>query len=344
MTPRERVFRAVRFDAPDVVPLEYHPSPAGLYEHGQKLKALWTMHPQDFGDFAELPIETPDPRWIDETGRYRELRTDEWGVTWELLIFGIVGHPVQRPLDNWANLEGYRPPAPPATEGPDFEREHAAAREHQRRFFLKSGWASIFEVMHAVRRFEDVLMDIALDTPEINRLADLIADCQTARMEYLLKLGVDAIQFADDFGTQSALFFSPDVWRRFFKPRFERMVAPVKAAGKLAFYHTCGYVWHLLDDIAALGMDAIWPQIGLYDEGELAARCRQLGMSVALHPDRAKLMTNGTPREIREAVERLARVFQVERGGAWFYVEIDNGFPIENVRELIESIGRLRAV
>ena len=40
-------------------------------------------------------------------------------------------------------------------------------------------WINLFEVVIAVRRFEDVLMNMFSDTPEINCLADLIADYYT---------------------------------------------------------------------------------------------------------------------------------------------------------------------
>ena len=32
------------------------------------------------------------------------------------------------------------------------------------------------------------------------------------------------------------------------------------------------------------------------------------------------------------------------QGGSWFYVEIDSGFPFENVQALIETIGELRGL
>ncbi len=37
MTSRERVDAALAFRTPDKIPVLVHPSPAGLYEHGQKL-------------------------------------------------------------------------------------------------------------------------------------------------------------------------------------------------------------------------------------------------------------------------------------------------------------------
>ncbi len=342
MLPRDRVIAALDWRPPDVVPVEYHPSPAGLYEHGEKLRDLFARYPHDFGDFSSLSIPAPDPRWIDAAGRYCELRRDEWGALWEHLIYGVAGHPVERPLDDMANLASFHAPPAPSISGPDFERARADAARHMRTYFLKSGWMSIFETMHAVRRFEDVLMDVERDTPEINRLADIITDYRVLQVEQLLARGVDAVQFADDFGSQTGMLMSPRTWRRFFRPRFERMIAPVRAAGVRVFYHTCGQAWDLLDDLAGLGVEAVWPQLNLFDLSALARRCRELRMAVAIHPERSHLMTSGTPAEVREAVLRLAEVFDVGQGGAWFYVEIDNGFPFGNVKALIETIAELR--
>jgi hypothetical protein len=342
MLPRDRVIAALDWRTPDVVPVEYHPSPAGLHEHGEKLRELFARYPHDFGDFSHLPIPAPDPKWIDSSGRYCELRRDEWGVLSEHLIYGVAGHPVERPLDDWTNLGSFRAPQAPPMSGPHFERARAAAAAHRRTFFLKSGWPCLFEAMHAVRRFEDVLMDVERDTPQINRLADIITDYRVKQLEYHLACGTDAVQFADDFGTQAGLMISRRTWRRFFRPRYERMIAPVRAAGVKVLYHTCGDAWDLLDDIAELGVDAIWPQLNLYDLPALAGRCRALRMAAAIHPERSHLMTSGTPAQVRDAVLRLADVFEVGRGGAWFYVEVDNGFPFGNVRALIETIAELR--
>ena len=342
MLPRQRVSAALEFQPPDVVPVEYHPSPAGMYEHGEALRGLMTRCGQDFGDPSGFALARPDPRWIGPGGRYACRERDAWGTVWEHLIFGVAGHPVERPLDDWSAWPRFRPPPDPATAGPDFEAARAAARRHRERFFLKAGWIGIFEVMHAVRRFEDVLMDLATDEPLLHRLADAIVDFQLKEVRRLLAVGADAIQFGDDFGTQTALLVSRDTWRRFFRPRFARLLEPVRAAGVKAFYHSCGMVWDLLGDLADLGFDAIWPQVNLYDAAALARRCRELRMAVAIHPDRSHLMTFGRPGDVRQAVLDLAETFRVRDGGAWFYVEIDNGFPFENVRALVETIAELR--
>jgi uroporphyrinogen decarboxylase len=344
MLPRERVSQALDFARPDVIPVEYHASPAGSYEHGAKLHALWERYPEDFGDSRLFPRARPDAKFVDEQGRYQEIRRDEWGVLWKFLIFGVAGHPLERPLDDWENLAAYSVPPLPALSGEVFEHERRRAAEHQRTWFHKSGWIGIFEVLTAVRRFEDVLMEIADDSAEINRLADLIVDYQARRVEYLLSRGVDAIQFADDFGTQTSLILSPRVWKHFFQPRYARLMAPVFQAGKRVFFHTCGQSWGILNGLAELGVHAIWPQINVYNQQELAERCRSLHLALAVHPDRGDLMARSTPAQVSQEVYRLAEVFHLAEGGGWFYIEIDSGFPWENVQALIETVGRLRGL
>lgn len=342
MNARERVYAALDFRPPDIVPVEYHPSPAGLYEHGEKLKDLWRSYPQDFGNLSDLPILGPGTEDVGPDGSYRALRRDEWGVVWEEAVFGIRGHPYERPLDDLDKLDGYMPPQPPSLTGPTFEADKRSAAKHMEQYFLKSGWISIFEVMHALRQFEDVLTEVALDTPDINRIADMIQEYQGQVIKYLLARGVDAIQFGDDFGTQSGMMISPALWRRFFKPRYEALIAPILEAGVKAFFHCCGCVWELFGDLADLGVHAVWPQVNLYDADALARRCRELNLAVEIHPERSHLMTRGTPKEIEEAIDRLVEIFRPQGGGSWFYVEIDNGFPFDNVKALFEVIGKYR--
>ena len=342
MLPRERVIAALEFRPPDVAPLECHPSPAGLYEHGARLQQLFREHPHDFGDFSDLPIPTPNPEAIQPDGSYCEVRTDAWGTTWRHYIYGAWGLPEARPLDDWANLAHWQPPAPPAPSGPDFEAARARAAAHKQTYYLKAGWGGFFETLHSIRRFEDVLMDIALNTREINRLADMLVEYQTEALRYALALEPDGLQMGDDFGTQEALLLAPEQWRRFFKPRYERLLAPAREAGVHMFFHSCGQIGGLLEDLADLGVNALWPQINLFDWPAFARRCRELRLALALHPERSHIMTHGTPEQVRRHVEDLALAFRPREGGSWFYLEIDNGFPWENVAALFEAVGEYR--
>ena len=53
-------------------------------------------------------------------------------------------------------------------------------------------------------------------------------------------------------------------------------------------------------------------------------------------------MTHGTPEDVTRAVHAAAKAFDILNGGAYFYVETDNGFPLENIRALLDAIGTYR--
>ncbi len=340
MKPRSRVLSALRFESPDIPALEYHPSVSGFHEHGARLQELWSRFPDDFGPVGRFEIHAPPPDTYESDGRYHEFRRDEWGVLREYRIFGEAGLPVGRPLDDWSGLERYNPPPIPALNAGDQQRA-AAYREE---YYLKSGWVSLFEQMHALRRFEDVLMDIAAGEAEIHRLADLLVEHQLKTIKYLVARGVDAIQFGDDYGTQDALILSPRLWRQFFKDRYRVLIDAAHRAGKAVLFHTCGRVRPLLEDLAEIGVDAIWPQLNVYDLDDLAAFSRANRVAVALHPDRGGLMVESGPEDVRRYVAMLFERFRPDQGGSWFYVEIDAGFPFENIEALTTSIAALRGL
>ena len=333
---RERVIQAVEFRRPDRIPIQVHPSPGGLFEHGQKLLELIRACPSDFGDLSGLAVPQPPPEDFDPDGSYHHTETDAWGVTWKYRIFGIWGHPYNEPLADLGKLDTYQPPTLPPLSGPAFEAAKVAVARHKQRYYHIAGGGMIWEQMHFLRPYEDCMVEIMQDTPEINRIADLITDNMEGCIRHHLATGADAIQFGDDFGTQRAPLFRPEVWRRFFKPRYERLCAPIRAAGKKIFFHSCGQIAPLFEDFAELGVDAIWPQLPLYDQAELARRCRDLGLAVQLHPDRGDLMQRGTPQGVRDYVARLLNTFDAASGGSWLYIEIDPGFKWENVQALFE--------
>ncbi|MFH1708807.1 MAG: hypothetical protein ABIF71_12945 [Planctomycetota bacterium] len=152
MTPRGRMLKAFAFDHPDRIPVVYHPSPAGLYVHGQKMIDLYNAYPPDSPNtFAEMP--RPAAGTVGPDGSYREVKRDEWGVEWEYLIFGVQGYPRQYPFPDWAAARDYAfPPVP--------EPDAAWIGRARERFMVFTGWNNLLERLHALRPMDEVLMDI----------------------------------------------------------------------------------------------------------------------------------------------------------------------------------------
>jgi hypothetical protein len=342
MLPRERMLAALAFQPVDMIPLQLHPSPAGLFEHGQKMLDLMQALGHDFDDQSSLRVPDPPAEHFDADGRYHRFATDEWGTSWEYRLYGVWGYRVGYPLADITRLDAWRPPAVARLSGAELTAGRAAGEAQRRTYFHLSGGVSLFETMQSLRPFEDVLIDISQDTPEINRLADMLMEYYAVIVENSLAIGADAISVGDDFGTQQAMMISPRVWRRFFKPRYASLFAPVLAAGKRIFFHTCGCVDPILPDLAEVGASAVWPQLPLFDHRGLARRCRDLGLAVQLHPDRGELMQRATPQQVRDYILRLVDEFDTFNGGSWLYLEVDPGFPWENVQAMYETAIELR--
>ncbi len=343
MTSAERVRRAMHYQTVDKAPLQYYYCPVGYYEHGEKLNDLYATLPGDFEPFCRKPIPRIPPEHIDNEGRYHEYRTDEWGVTWEYRIFGVTGIPCKRPISCPGDIPSYRLPPAPALEGREYDAYEEAVRARKMEGYYTFGSASsLYERLLHLYGDEHVLCDIATDEPEINELEDRLAELGRQYVLRSVKAGVDGIAIGDDYGTERGMVMSPQRWRTFFKPRLRRMLEPAIDAGLDIHCHSCGQITPILEDLKDVGVTSIWPQLPAYNMRELAARCREIGLAVAVHTDRARTMTYGTPQQVRDLVTREFETFRMMDGGSWFYVEADNGFPFENIRALVETIGQWR--
>ncbi len=332
---------AFEYQNPDRIPVVYHPSPAGLYVHGQRLLDLFRTYPPD-NPITFDGIPHPDEGTIDTHGRYHELQMDEWGTTWEYLIFGIQGHPRRYALDRWGEGENFRFPPVPTRGSPLFTEERARVTAWKKDFLVFMGWVSIFEKLYGLRPIDEVLMDLAVDDAGLLEFLDRLVQHWLEWITYYLEIGVDVIQFGDDWGTQTGQIISTSLWRRVFLPRYRVLVDPIRKAGRKIFFHSCGKLGDLLPEILDLGVDGIWPQLSVYDEGYLSEVCRQHRIAMYIHPDRQHLIPLGSPEDIRRRIREYADRYHAMQGGGIFYIEMENDAPFENVKALIESVHAYR--
>ena len=345
MTPRERFMATLDFKPPDIPVLEYYYTEVGFADHGEELLKLYEKYP---GDTRPVPAREilktakPDPKHIQEDGSYYKLEKDQWGTTWEYKIYGRIGQPKEYPLADLSNLDEYEFPPIPLTDPAAREALRKHVRSDGRTYPIFYSIAGLFYVLSALRPMEDVLADIAAQDPRIEKLADMLTDRFTKEAGYAIKAGVDGISIGDDFGTQNALIMSRKMWRRFFFPRLKRIFDVSKDAGMKCNFHSCGQVWELMDDFKEMGADSIWPQLPLYNYSELAKKLKALKMALCMHIDRGDLMLKGTPEQIKIEVERIFKAFRPDLGGSWFYFEVDQDFPFENIKTLADAINEYR--
>lgn len=346
MTPKQRFLSTIYFKRPDAPALEYYYTDVGYAEHGEKLLKLYRKYP---GDAAPVPfaksagLPGPDPADFDAYGNYRRVTTDEWGTKWEYRVYGRIGHAIEFPLDDMDVLDGYKFPRLLLSDPSAYAAFAKKVKDESDEYPVSHSVPGLLERMIALRPFEKVLMDIAEGDCKIARLADALTEHFAEDVALALSAGADIIRMGDDYGTGRAPLISPDMWRVFILPRIKKIIDPVKKAGKTCCFHSCGQIYEILPDLKKAGADSIWPQLPLYDYGDLAARLRELGLALCIHIDRGELMQHGRPEDVRAEVGRIYNAFRPDLGGSWFYFEVDQGFPFENIVALAEAIAAYRS-
>jgi len=338
---RQRVLDAIGFRDPDKIPVVCHGSPAGLHTHGQKLLDLFRKYPPDHpASFDSIPA--PPAGTVDASGQYHEVKKDEWGTTWEYLIFGVWGHPKAYPFPDWAAARDFVIPPAPAIGSNEFQGTTAWVTGQKPNYFMMGGGGSLLEKPCALRPMDEVLMDLQDRNSDLLAFLDRLVEHDRGVIDFQMAAGFDAFMFGDDWGTQNSPVISPDLFREIFKPRYRVLFDAIRRGGGRVFFHSCGCLGPILDELFDLGISGLWPQIKFYDSDAFAARCKEHGVTIYIHPDRQHLVPRGTPQEIEAAIRRFADRYHRLGGGGIFYIEIENDAPFENVRTLIESVARYR--
>ena len=67
----------------------------------------------------------------------------------------------------------------------------------------------------------------------------------------------DLFYYHDDWGSKQSLFISPDTWREFIKPQYERSYKYMKDHGVIIMHHADSFMEPIIEDMVDLGID-IW--------------------------------------------------------------------------------------
>jgi uroporphyrinogen decarboxylase len=344
LSSRERAKRAIRYETPDMIPVMHAVQGGALYEHGEQIYKILAACPQDFGEItAETqPIPYPDPADVRDGHYYRET-VDAWGARSVATTFGQAGHVVEYPIQSIDDVRRLNPPNVPAIGSPQqIGMKDACASQRNKGYYNRCGWVQLFDTMRALRKPDDLLMDLAFDNELVNMLADTFVEHEIEMVTCQLESGADGIQYADDWGTQSNTLVSLEMWRHFFKPRYARMFAPTIERGKDVFFHTCGHTLPFIDDLAELGVNVIWPQISVNDNLVLAEKLHKNRMAIMWDADRQHLLSYGSPAEIEYAVSKALSIFGEKSGGLIWYGELFPGYPLENIEALYRAFNNNR--
>ena len=286
------------------------------------LRLMERREPPRFGmDFSNGVTDFTGARIMRPVFRY-EARLAEWGRHPELLgrlgsfagevrlnefgdIYGRLrgetgGECVRGCLEgDWGLLDGYRFP----DYDPEYEKEiRAMDFKANDKFAIGYLPFAIFSRFRDSRRMENALADTLLEPENVAALMRMEREALVAAVDSAALLGFDAVMFADDLGTQKALFLNPATFREIFKPVYAAVAGEAHARGLKFIMHSCGMIYEVIPDLIEAGIDCFqFDQPELYGSERLA---KEFGNRATFYSpvDIQKIMPTGD----RETIERGA--------------------------------------
>lgn len=370
MTPRERVIAALRHEESDRVPIDLgstwcSTTTIPFYEQLKKhfridsptvmMERTMQVSMIDERILRHLHVDT---RFVCynapelERNRVVELGEglyrDPWGIEWikpptsyyydlykpplggEISISDIMNHPWPEPYD-----PGY-------TRGLRERVEKMRAGTDCALVLNLSLW--VLQCSQNVRGYEDWFMDLVAAPRLIECMADCITESLLGPLELVTaEIGdlVDAISVSDDIGHMDRLCMSPKTYRRIFKPRHARLAQAIKSrSDKPLMWHTCGSVYHIMDDLIEIGVDSLNPVQTTAKNMEADRLKREFGDRLSFWGgiDTMHVLNRGTPEDVRREVK--TKIEALAPGGGFILNPIHNvqpDVPVENLLTMIDA-------
>ena len=154
-------------------------------------------------------------------------------------------------------------------------------------------------------------------------------------MEY----GADIISFPEDLGMQVGPMISPEHFRKYIKPSYQRMMKTAKDKGLPVHMHSDGDIRALVDDIIDSGVVAINLQDLVNGVDWIRDRFRGK-LCIDLDIDRQKVTVFGSPKEIDELIYYEVKSLACPDGGLMMVFGLYPGTPMENVVAVMDAMER----
>jgi uroporphyrinogen decarboxylase len=370
MTPRERVMTALNHEEPDRVPIDIGggSSTSILIEEYEKLKKYLGISRetkilnkafriarldedvmQRLGSDCRPLISNPPVRWKPPPSK-PETFTDIWGIVWEKVYYNkdcyyweVAHNPLAKA--SIEDLENYPWPDP---LDPGFtiglaEEAKTLYEETDYAIMADSGFKSFWEIGYMLRGFKQMLLDLINNPEFVTALMSKLLEINLAATgRFLDAVGryIQIFRTGDDLATQERLLMPLETYRKLLKPVYKRFFEFIKSKTKAKiFYHSCGNIVDLIDDLVEIGVDIINPvQVSaMGDTKKLKAR---FGEKVVFWGgiDTQHVLPRGSIEDVRNEVYR--RIRDLAPNGGFVLAAVHNiqpDVPPQNILAMVEA-------
>lgn len=375
MTPRERILATIAHKEPDRVPLtarfwldtriklrEYYGVKGGVNKRGSITALSYTLADEEL--YEKMGIDNPMitvsrlmPKDWKPTSEYANFceatgyepesdyaNFEDYGIRRTL---GAKGKSVlqqyfftHHPWESFTTPKQVEDAQLPDLEAPGrFEKTEKKVEEKKDSYLVMGGlghvlWTKGWELRGMLTLMKDLHTNPEMAETILNKLTDY--GCKMA--EKLLDLGCDGLSLSEDWGNNYSLFTSPDLWRKYFKPKYKKLFDLAKRRGKLVYFHSDGNITPIVGDLVETGVDILNPlQPECNDQLDIKKR---YGSKITIDTgiSNQKTLPFGTVDDVKR--ETLHALKHLAPGGGFVYGTSHYAMyevPVENIVALYET-------
>lgn len=268
---------------------------------------------------------------------------DEWGIRYRYT--GLYWDVVESPLKDATleELRSYPFPNPDSIDEKLLETYVARAKQlyEETDYIICANHPvyGVFELGCWMCGFEDFLYRMLAEPEFVHCFFERYLEYQLRVTKiYYRALGpyIHYTSSGDDFATQAAPFFSPQLFRELVKPYFKERIRVTKELTQARFlHHSCGSVYSLVDDLIDCGVDILNPIQPKAANMEPWRLKESYGDRIVFHGgiDTQELLPFAPPEKVRETV--LGTIETMNQGGGYIFAAAHNIQPDVNVENLM---------
>ena len=264
---------------------------------------------------------------------------DEWGTTYEKQeeTWPTDG-PVDFPIKSREDMKNYVWPdvnAPGRVDG--VKTAVRIARENNKAVI--GGVRGPFSAGWFLTGFSEMLIMFYEDRELVDEVLTGVTDFFIKGGEMMAEAGVDALQFADDYGSNTSPFCSPDQFREIILPHTRRLIQTLKKTGLPVMMHSDGHIMPLLHDIVEAGICSCHP-IERAAGMELSTVKKLYGDKIGLigNVNNKTTLVTGSSTDVEEEVKECIRA--AAPGGGYVLASdhsVHDDIPNENIFAMYEA-------
>jgi uroporphyrinogen decarboxylase len=278
---------------------------------------------------------------------------DEWGIRWQMPKPGGHYYDIgEFPLSGCESVEDVERYHWPDPHDPS---RYAGLKREARMLNTSSGagivmerhTGGIFETAWWMRGMENLLADLALDSPVGQAVLQRVFEQKMAYWERALAEVADEIVVAaeaDDLSSQNGMIMSLDMYRRHLKPLHRQLFSYIKSKAPWVklFFHSCGSVYDLIPDLIEIGVDILNPVQVSAAKMDTAVLKKQFGRDLVFWGggvDTQRVLPFGTPQQVKDEVRR--RIDDLAPGGGFVFAAvhcIQEDVPPQNIQAMWEAL------